>query len=198
MTTMIKTLAVPVLVTMAALVVPDGAWAHPTEPSLISGEDAYLSQTVVDSATGSMTYLTITGARSTLIQVGQPASTSLGCEVDITQYDAAGNLLLQGIGFSDPDATTLTISQNLAKATLDASMIFVDFNTGEVLTLDVALSFKCRGPVDHTVTDNGDPSQLLVKDSRASVAAGTIQIGAQSLNLGGQPAQLERSLIFGR
>ena len=194
---MIKTLEVPALLTMAALVLPGGAWADSTEPSLISGEDAYLSQTVVDPATGTTTYLTITGSRSTRSQLGQPASTSLGCEVDITQYDSAGNLLLQGIGFSDPDSTTLTISQNLAKANLDASMIFVDFNTGEVLTLDVALSFKCRGPVDHTVTDNGDPSQLLIKDSRASVAAGTIQIGAQSLDLGGQLAQLERSLIVG-
>lgn len=187
--TMTKTLLVSALSTLATLAIPDKVAGQ----ALISGEDAYFSETLTDQATGTTTLLTITGARSTLRQVGQPTATSIGCQVELTRYDSAGNILLQGVGSSDPDSTTLAIAQNLSKATLDASMMFVDFNTGEMLALDLSLSFSSRGPQKLTVTDNGDPSGLLIKDSRAAVVSGSVQLDTMDLKLGGQPAMLERS-----
>lgn len=193
---MIRTLTVPAILTVVALAIPTTARAQVSGPPTIAGADVFFSQVVEDPATGTTTYLTITGSRSSLRQAGEVVSTTIDCEVDVMQYDAAGNLLHQGTGFADPGATTLTVAMNLMSASLEATLIYTDFYTGETLPLDVALTFEGQGPKTHTVTTNGDPSSLLIKDSRAAVVSGSVQLGDQALDLDGQPATLERSKFY--
>src|SRR5690242_17406000 len=126
---MSKLMAVLPVLVFAALVSPPAARAQTSGPSVSSGADAFLSLVMVDPESGTTTLLTVTGYRSTLIQPGQPAQKSLGCEVDITQYDSAGFVLLQGVGSADAGSMTLMINKSLSKATLEATMIFIDFST---------------------------------------------------------------------
>lgn len=184
-------LAVPAI---ASLSITAETRAQGTGQTVLSGEDAYVSQVVVD-ATGTMTYLTISGSRSTLSQPGMPASTSVACQVDILQIAADGMPLLQGSGTAAEGATTFTINRNLSAAGLKASLTVFDSFSGAEVAVDVALSFRSHGPITRTVTDNGNPGELLVKDSRDAVANGSIRIGEQRLRLKALPAELERSTI---
>src|SRR5690349_16091246 len=138
---MSKTSAVLPVLALAALAIPDAARAQFTRVPSILGEDAALTQLVVDRDTGTTIYLSINGYRSTQGRRGQGAQTSAGCEVDITEYDATGYILFQGSGFADPSSMTMSLNRDLTRATLEATMFFIDFRSGEELVMDVDLTF---------------------------------------------------------